>query len=76
MWAQFAWWRPPCVLRTVIVNLKDDDATALSGVLWSVRGPWYTLRNASVLKSGEPPTPADGELVIHRANVAFFQVTA
>ena len=69
------WWRPPCVLRSVILNLKDDPSVALSGVLWSVRGPWFTLRNGAVLKAGEAPTPADGELVIHRDNIAFVQVS-
>jgi hypothetical protein len=61
-------------LQSVIVNLKDDPALALQGVLWSSRGPWLTLRNADILKSGEPPTHADGELFIHRDNVAFVQV--
>jgi hypothetical protein len=72
------WWRllgaPPCILHTVIVNLKDDPTTALQGVLWSAHGPWFTLRHASILKSGDAPTAADGELIIHRTHVAFFQV--
>lgn len=68
------WWRPPCLLRRVIVNLKDEPPTALQGVLWSARGPWLTLRAAAVLAPGEAPTPADGELVVHRNNVAFVQV--
>jgi hypothetical protein len=67
-------WRTPFLLRSVIVNLKDDHDVALQGVLWSVRGPWLSLRNAAILKSGQPPTPADGELFIHRDNVAFVQV--
>jgi hypothetical protein len=67
------WWRPPAMLRSVIVNLKDDDL-ALSGVLWGARGPWLTLRNASLLKPNEPPVPTDGEVLVPRANVAFIQV--
>jgi hypothetical protein len=67
-------WRPPFLLRSVIVNLKDDTTTALQGVVWSARGPWFTLRNAHILKSGEQPTVADGELIVHRDNVAFLQV--
>jgi hypothetical protein len=67
-------WRPPCLLRAVIVNLKDDPTTALKGVLWATRGPWFTLRSASLLKPNVPPTPIDGDVVVHRTNVAFFQV--
>jgi len=62
------------VLRTVIVNLKADPDTALRGVLWSTRGPWLTLRNPAILKAGAEPTSADGELVVHRDNIAFLQV--
>ena len=65
-------WDPP-LLRVVIVNLKDDGSTAIRGVLWN-RGPWFTLRQAEVLKANVPPTPIDGEVVVHRSNIAFFQV--
>jgi hypothetical protein len=65
-------WDPP-LLHRVIVNLKSDSSTALRGVLWT-RGPWLTLRQAELLRAGQPPTPIDGEAVVHRANVAFLQV--
>jgi hypothetical protein len=68
------WWRPPCLLRQVILNLEGDSTSALQGVLWSARGPWVTLRQPSMLKSGQPPIPMDGEVVVHRAKVAFLQV--
>jgi hypothetical protein len=61
-------------LRTVIANLRDDPTTAIKGVLWSSRGPWLTLRSASLLKTGAAPTPMDGEVVVHRSNVSFLQV--
>ena len=67
------WWRPPCLLRLVIVNLKSDDTTAIRGVLWASRGPWLTLRSAALVKPTGAPTPIDGEVVIHRDNVAFLQ---
>jgi hypothetical protein len=57
------------------VNLKGDDTTALHGVLWSARGPWFTLRDAAILKAGQGPTPADGELIVHRDHIAFMQVS-
>jgi hypothetical protein len=60
-------------LRTVIVNLTDDD-TAIRGVLWRSRGPWLVLRDVAILKGGVPPTPVDGEIVVHREHVAFLQV--
>jgi hypothetical protein len=71
MWG---WWRPPCLLRPVMVNLKDDPTTSLQGVLWQARGPWLTLRAGSILRAGADPVAADGELVVHRDNVAFIQV--
>jgi len=66
--------QPPCILRSVIVNLKDDSSTALKGALWSSRGPWLTLRNVSLLKPNAAPIPMDGDAVVHRSNIAFIQV--
>ena len=68
------WWRPPCLLRVVIVNLKDDPQTAIKGVLWASRGAWLTVRQAALLRAGEGPTPVDGEVIVHRSNIAFLQV--
>jgi hypothetical protein len=67
------WWRPPCLLRRVIVNLRDESSS-IQGVLWSVRGPWLTYRDASFLTSGQPPAKIDGEVVLHRDRVLFMQV--
>ena len=68
------WWRPPCLLKACIVNLKDDPTTALKGVLWSTHGPWLTFRNGELLKANQPPQPVDGELHIHTDRVLFLQV--
>jgi hypothetical protein len=54
--------------------LTHDSTEALDGVLWQCRGPWLTLRDVSALKAGQPPMRMVGDIVIHRANVAFFQV--
>jgi hypothetical protein len=73
----FLWWgwsRPPCILRTIVVNLKDEPDAAIRGVLWSARGPWLVLRNASALPAGAGAAPIDGEVVIHYANVQFIQI--
>lgn len=67
------WGQPPCMLRTVIVNLKDDPPTAIRGVLWSTRGSWWTLRNGTV-KTSADEQQAEGELVVHRSNIAYVQV--
>lgn len=74
IWAQLAWWRPPCLLRSVLVNLRHDHEAALRGVLWNSRGPWLTLRDCTLLRPNVEPVTMDGEVVIHRDNVAFFQV--
>lgn len=68
------WWRPPCLLRRVVVNLSHDSTEALEGVLWSSRGPWLTLRDVTALKAGVPPEPMKGDAVIHRSNIAYLQV--
>lgn len=68
------WWRPPCLLRRVIVNFTDDPTEALEGVLWAARGPWLTLRDASGLKASQLPVPVTGEVVIHRSQIKFLQV--
>jgi hypothetical protein len=74
MWSWVFWWRPPCLLRRVILNLQHDATEALEGVLWSYRGGWLTLRDVSGLKAGQPATPIMGEVIVHRSNVAYTQV--
>jgi hypothetical protein len=68
------WWQPPCLLRRVVVNLKGDTDTAIAGVLWKSRGAWLVLRDCTLHRQQQPPAPMDGEVVIHRDNVAFVQV--
>jgi hypothetical protein len=66
-------WRPPCRLRRVIVNLTYSQTEALQGVLWSYRGGWITLRDVSGV-SGGSVTHIDGDVVVHRNQVAYYQV--
>jgi len=68
------WWRPPCLLRRVIVNFTHDPEEAIEGALWSYRGGWLTLRDALALKAGVKVAPMPGEVVIHRSAIAFMQV--
>jgi hypothetical protein len=67
-------WRPPCLLRRVILNFTHEPTEALEGVLWSSRGPWLTLRDVSAIKQGQPPLKVVGDVVIHRDHVAYLQV--
>jgi hypothetical protein len=56
------------------VNLKDDPTTAIRGVLWKTRGPFITLVQAFALKVGNQPAQIDGDVIIERDNVSFYQV--
>ena len=46
----------------------------MQGVLWHSRGAWFVFRDVALLRAGSPPTPLDGEVVIHRSHVSFLQV--
>ena len=68
------WLAPPCLHRAVVVNLIAEPDTAIRGVLWQSRGAWLVLKKAAVLKPNMDPTPVDGDVLVHRANVSFVQV--
>lgn len=72
--SRLLWWRPPCLLRVVIVTLKSDADLGIRGVLWGYRGSWLTLRDVEFLRTSAPPARMDGELVVPRDNVSFLQV--
>lgn len=74
MWSALCWWRPPCLLRRVIVNFQHDSTEAMEGVLWKSRGPWLTLRNVTAMKAGQPSAQMMGDVTVHRSNVAYMQV--
>ncbi len=66
------WWqRRLLVRRQVIVNLKSG--TTFRGLLWSQRGRWVVLRQASMLGPGEDRT-VDGEVAVDRRDVDFVQI--
>ena len=69
-------WRPPFLYRLCLVTTISDPESAFRGVLWQARGPWLVMKNAALVKAGSPPLPIDGEIVIHRNNLAFVQVEA
>lgn len=68
------WWRPPCLLRRVLVNFTHDSTEAIEGVLYAYRGGWLTLKDVSGLKEGAAPAPMPGDVVVHRSQIAFLQV--
>lgn len=83
MFAWLFWWRPPCLLQVVHVTTISDQETAVRGVLWQSRGPWLVLRDAALLRWVTPRAGGvaamqeqamDGQVVIHRSNVAYLQV--
>lgn len=67
-----SWWRARRYLvhRRVVVNLRTG--TAVSGVITEVRGPLLIMRDATV-HDGDQAAPADGEIVVDRANVDYVQ---
>lgn len=67
-----SWWRARrlVVHRRVVVNLRTG--TAVSGVITGIRGPLLIIRDATV-HDGDQAAPADGEIVIDRANVDYVQ---
>jgi hypothetical protein len=73
-WRSLFWWRPPCLLREVILNVTDDPSVAYQGVLWGSRGAWLTFKDVKAMRANQPPATMDGEMVIHRDKVSFLQV--
>jgi hypothetical protein len=68
------WWRPPCLLKRVLVNFTSDSTEAIEGVLGSSRGPWLTFFDVTAFKAGQPPTKIPGDAVVHRSQIKFLQV--
>ena len=71
--AWLAWWLPPVVYRTVIVNLVSDPDVGLRGVMMQRRGAWLVLRKVHAVRANAEPAPVDGDVLIHRVNVSFIQ---
>jgi hypothetical protein len=73
-WSRLLFWRAPFLEGAVLVNLISDPDTALRGVAWRTRGAWIVLRSASLVKARTEAAVIDGEVIVHRSNVAFIQV--
>jgi hypothetical protein len=56
----------------VIVNTKSNES--FRGVLFQKKGPLIVLKNAEQLVEGREPIAVDGEIVLERAEVSFYQV--
>jgi hypothetical protein len=72
--ALFAWlaFRRLVVARRVVVNLASGQA--IEGLLVRQQGPLLLLEQPVVHEPGAAPSPADGQMVIERAQVAFIQI--
>jgi hypothetical protein len=73
-WRALAWWQPPAMLQTVIVNMTTERDAALRGVLWRTRGDWLVLREVTMLMKAGAATTVDGEVLVHQRTVSFIQV--
>lgn len=69
-------WRPPCLLRRVIVNFKHTDSEAIEGIVWQQRGAWFILHDCTAIKAGQKPEKLPDDVHIPRANIAYLQVSA
>jgi len=67
-------WRPPCLLRRVIVNFTHDPTEAIEGVFYAYRWGWLTLKDCAALKPSQVPAAIPGDVVVHRDRIAFLQV--
>ena len=56
--------------HTVIVNTKDGQT--FKGIYWGGPGGVVKLREAFLIENGQP-IKLDGECVIERRNVSFYQ---
>jgi hypothetical protein len=56
----------------VIVNTKSNES--FRGVLFQKKGSLIVLKNAEQLVEGRKPIAVDGEIVLERAEVSFYQV--
>ena len=68
------WWRPPALLKRVVVNFRHNSTEAIEGVLWGSRGSWLILKDAQALKAGQAPVTMIGDVHVERSNVAYLQV--
>jgi hypothetical protein len=66
-------WRLTLLRRRVIANL--DTGHAISGVLYAKRGPLVVFRDARLHHHGQQH-PMDGEVVIERRRVTWYQVVS
>jgi small nuclear ribonucleoprotein (snRNP)-like protein len=65
--------RHPGLNRQVLVSLFSGNA--VSGVLVATPGPLMILRGCMVHDAdASAPSPADGEIVIEKANVDYIQI--
>lgn len=66
--------RHPGMNREVLVSLFSGNG--VSGVLVKCAGGYLFLRNCIIHEPGAEPVKADGEILVHEANVDFIQLLA
>lgn len=59
-------------------NREPDIEVGFRGVLWRSRGPWLVLRETDYIKARKGVVievkRLDGDVLLHRANLAYLQV--
>jgi len=63
---------PYPVRRNVVVTTKSD--TSFRGVLWARNREFLVLKSVELLRGSDRPIPMNGEVVIERTNVDYYQV--
>jgi hypothetical protein len=60
--------------HTVILNLLFDDQHVIRGVLFARQGDFLILKLATVVEPDGASTKLDGDFVIDRQHVGFYQI--
>lgn len=69
----FSYWSHPCLLRRVLVNTTEQ--VSFRAVVWETRRSFVVLKNVeAITPDGRPPQKVDGDVVIDRSRITFYQV--
>lgn len=61
-------------LRKHSIILNTKDGSTFKGVLWRKFGGLIELRAAEMIAPTAQSVPVDGQLIIERSNVSYYQV--
>lgn len=64
----------PSRMQQILITLVWNDKIALRGVLFSRHGEFVILKMAAIVDADGTATRADGDLVVDRRQIGFWQV--